>query len=60
MALFFFSAHLNWPTIPQTNPKAGLQNEPARETSFVSTTRKPATHGGKMAKLITWTSWPSS
>ena len=53
------SAHLNWPTIPQTNPKAGLQNE-QHETSFVSTTRKPATHGGKMLKLITWTSWPSS
>jgi hypothetical protein len=59
MALMALSAHLNWLTIPQTNPKAGLQNE-QRETSFVSTTRKPATHGGKMLKLITWTSWPSS
>jgi hypothetical protein len=25
------SAHLDWPTNPQTNPKGGLQNEPPRD-----------------------------
>jgi hypothetical protein len=35
---------------PQTNPMAASKT--GRETSFASAAWKPATHGGKMLKLI--------
>jgi hypothetical protein len=54
------SAHLNWPTIPPNQPQSRPPKRAARETSFAAAAWKPATHRGKMAKLITWTSWPSS
>jgi hypothetical protein len=54
MALMALSARLNWPTIPQTNPKGRPPKRAARETSFASAAWKPATHRGKMLKLINW------
>jgi hypothetical protein len=47
------SLHLNWPTIPPNQSPSRPPKRAARETSFVSTTQKPATQGGKMVKLIT-------
>jgi hypothetical protein len=52
MALMALSAHLNWPTIPPNQPQSRPPKRAARETSFASAAWKPATHRGKMLKLI--------
>jgi hypothetical protein len=52
IALTAHFAHFIWPAIPPNEPQRPPPKRAAREISFASAARKPATHRGKMLKLI--------